>query len=63
VAHQLTVIAHDVFVSGFIDAMKSTFVVPISVLAFTAVTTLLIRRVPQAAARAEIAEEVQAAAV
>jgi EmrB/QacA subfamily drug resistance transporter len=44
VAQQLTVLAHDVFVSGFIDAMKSTLVVPISVLAFTAVTTLLIKR-------------------
>jgi EmrB/QacA subfamily drug resistance transporter len=62
VAHQLTAIAHDVFVSGYIDAMKATFVVPVSLLAFTAVTTLLIRRRPQAAARTEIAEEVQAAA-
>ncbi|MFI5283962.1 MAG: DHA2 family efflux MFS transporter permease subunit [Candidatus Dormibacterales bacterium] len=61
-AHQLTVIAHDVFVSGFIDAMKVTFVLPISVLAFTAVTTLLIRRVVRPA-RAEITDEVQAAAV
>ncbi len=44
VQHQLTVLAHDVFVSAYIDAMKSTLVVPIAFLAFTALTTLLIRR-------------------
>ncbi len=44
VQHQLTVLAHDVFVSAYIDAMKSTLVVPIAFLAFTALTTLLIKR-------------------
>jgi EmrB/QacA subfamily drug resistance transporter len=47
-AHQLTVLAHEVFVSAFIDAMKSTFVVPVVFLALTALTTLLIRRRPRA---------------
>jgi EmrB/QacA subfamily drug resistance transporter len=63
VAHQLSAIAHDVFVSGYIDAMKNTFVVPIAFLAFTAVTTLLIKRRPrQAAAVEQPAEEMRAAA-
>ncbi len=44
VAAQLTRIAHDVFVSAYIDAMKSTLVVPVLFLAFTALTTLLIKR-------------------
>jgi len=38
------VIAHDVFVSGYIDAMKQTFVLPIAFLVLTAFTTLLIKR-------------------
>lgn len=44
VAHQVSVLAHDVFVSAFIDAMKSTLIVPIAFLAFTALTTVLIKR-------------------
>src|SRR5229473_2064490 len=44
VQHQITALAHDVFVSGYIDAMKATLVVPIAFLAMTALTTLLIRR-------------------
>ena len=44
VQHQISALAHDVFVSGFIDAMKLTLYVPLAVLAFTALTTLLIRR-------------------
>src|SRR6267378_1164312 len=44
VQHQIAALAHDVFVSGYIDAMKATLVVPIAFLAFTALTTLLIRR-------------------
>ena len=48
VAHQLTTLAHDVFVSAFIDAMKGTLVVPIAALAITALTTLLIKRTPRA---------------
>ena len=70
VAQQLTALAHDVFVSGFIDAMKNTLVVPIAFLAFTALTTLFIqrRKRPAAAeseeARDEVArDEVAAAAV
>src|SRR6266700_3939314 len=44
VAHQIAALAHDVFVSAYIDAMKATLVVPIAFLAFTALTTLLIKR-------------------
>jgi EmrB/QacA subfamily drug resistance transporter len=52
VAAQLTRIAHDVFVSAYIDAMKSTLVVPVLFLAFTALTTLLIKRRQRPAAQA-----------
>ena len=63
VAQRIAAIAHDVFVLGYIDAMKATFIVPIVFLAFTALTTVFIRRRPRAAA-AEPAdrEEVRAAA-
>jgi EmrB/QacA subfamily drug resistance transporter len=64
VAHQLSVIAHDVFVTGYIDAMKQTFVIPIAFLLFTALTTLLVKRTPRAAAvqpAEEPREEVRAA--
>ena len=44
VARQLTALAHDVFVTGYIDAMKPTLVVPIAVLALTALSALLIKR-------------------
>src|SRR3984893_12613743 len=44
VTHQIAALAHDVFVSAFIDAMKSTLIVPIAFLFLTAVTTLLIKR-------------------
>ena len=44
VAHQIAALAHDVFVTAYIDAMKATLVVPITFLAFTALTTLLIKR-------------------
>jgi EmrB/QacA subfamily drug resistance transporter len=37
-------LAHDVFVTGYIDAMKMTLIVPILFLAATAMTTLLIKR-------------------
>jgi MFS family permease len=63
VAQQLQAIAHDVFVTAYIDAMKATFVVPIAVLALTAASTLLIkrrRRVPQAVPQEE--REVETAA-
>jgi len=64
VAHQISVLAHDVFVSAFIDAMKSTLIVPIGFLAFTALTTVLIkRRQPPAQKASEIQpEELRAAA-
>src|SRR5882672_2903075 len=52
VAAQLSTVAHDVFVSGYIDAMKSTLVVPVLFLAFTALTTLLIKRRQRPAAQA-----------
>ena len=61
---QLAAIAHDVFVSGYIDAMKTTFILPIVFLAFTALTTLLIKRRPRAKVAAPVAEreEVRTAA-
>jgi EmrB/QacA subfamily drug resistance transporter len=63
VAHQLATLAHDVFTSAFIDAMKGTLVVPIAFLALTALSALLIRRTPRAAqAEAAPREEVRAAA-
>ena len=52
VAAQLSRIAHDVFVSAYIDAMKSTLVVPVIFLALTALTTLLIKRRQRPAAQA-----------
>jgi hypothetical protein len=57
VAQQITAIAHDVFVTAYIDAMKTTLVLPIAFLAFTALTTLLIRRRAQGATRAAAEEE------
>ena len=64
VARQLTALAHDVFVTGYIDAMKPTLVVPIAVLALTALSALLIqRRQRPAVQRPESAsEELTAAA-
>jgi hypothetical protein len=64
VQHQLSVLAHDVFVSGYIDAMKGTLVVPIAFLAFTALTTLLIkgRKRPAASEGVPAQEKVAAAA-
>jgi EmrB/QacA subfamily drug resistance transporter len=62
VAQQLNSLAHDVFVSGYIDAMKNTLVLPIAFLAFTALTTLLIRRRPREATQQQPAEEIRAAA-
>jgi hypothetical protein len=44
VRQQLTTLAHDVFVSGYIDALKETLVVPIAVLFLTAFSALLIKR-------------------
>src|SRR5450759_2445098 len=62
VASQISALAHDVFVSAYIDAMKSTLVVPIFFLAFTAITTLLIRRRPRVQQAEAPQEEVRAAA-
>jgi EmrB/QacA subfamily drug resistance transporter len=62
VAHQLSAIAHDVFVSAYIDAMKTTFILPVAFLGFTALTTLLIQRRARPTAVEEPREEVQAAA-
>ena len=64
VAAQLSRIAHDVFVSAYIDAMKNTLVVPVIFLALTALTTLLIkrRRRPAEQAVEAPAEEFQKAA-
>jgi EmrB/QacA subfamily drug resistance transporter len=44
VARQLTSLAHQVFVSAYIDALKQTLVLPIAVLALTAFSALLINR-------------------
>ena len=64
VAQQLTALAHDVFVSAYIDALKQTLVLPIVVLALTAFSALLIkRRARQPAQQVERAsDEVRAAA-
>jgi EmrB/QacA subfamily drug resistance transporter len=62
VAGQINALAHDVFVTGYIDAMKSSLVVPVAFLAFTAVTTLLIKRRPRAQQVEAPHEEVRAAA-
>jgi len=64
VAHEISALAHDVFVSAFIDAMKSTLIVPIAFLALTALTTVLIRRRrPPAQQTAEVrSEELRTAA-
>jgi EmrB/QacA subfamily drug resistance transporter len=62
VAQQISTLAHDVFVSAFIDAMKSTLVVPIAFLGFTALTTLLIKRRPTAQREESARDEVRAAA-
>src|SRR5712692_9500400 len=68
VQQQLAALAHDVFVSGYIDAMKTTLLVPIAFLGFTALTALLIRRRARPAASQglpaqEEKEKVAAAAV
>jgi EmrB/QacA subfamily drug resistance transporter len=63
VAQQITALGHDVFVSAYIDALKPTLVVPIVVLAITAVTALLIKRRRQPAmVKGEPASEELAAA-
>ena len=64
VAHQLAAVAHDVFVSAYIEAMHATFIVPIVFLAFTALTTTLIKRRARPASAQETPqqEEVRAAA-
>ncbi len=62
-AAQITGLAHDVFVSGFIDAMRTTFVVPIVFLLLTAFSALLIQRRSRTAAAQEAPkEEIRAAA-
>ena len=62
VQQQLTALAHDVFVSAYIDAMKQTLVLPIAVLVFTAFTALLIRRRARVQTEETAREEVRAAA-
>jgi MFS family permease len=54
VAAQLTSLAHQVFVSAYIDALKQTLVVPIAVLALTAFSALLIRRYERPAVQKEV---------
>ena len=55
VKQQLAALFHDVFVSGYIDALKMTLIVPILFLALTALTTLLIKRRARVAAQATVA--------
>ena len=43
-AHQLQAIAHDVFVYGYLDAMRVTLVVPILAIALGAISCLAVRR-------------------
>jgi EmrB/QacA subfamily drug resistance transporter len=64
VAQQLTALAHDVFVTGYIDALKQTLVLPIVVLALTAFTALLIKRRARQVAQEyqRVSDEVTAAA-
>jgi EmrB/QacA subfamily drug resistance transporter len=63
VAQQINSLAHDVFVSGYIDALKPTLVVPIAVLAVTALSALLIKRRKRSAVdQGETAPEELAAA-
>src|ERR1700704_4272291 len=63
VRQQLVTLAHDVFVSGYIDALKQTLVVPIAVLFLTAFSAFLIkRRQRPAAEQAEPASQERAAA-
>jgi EmrB/QacA subfamily drug resistance transporter len=64
VAQQISAVAHDVFVTAYVDAMKATLVVPIAFLALTALTTLLIKRRARPAEQQPVRqeEEVRAAA-
>jgi EmrB/QacA subfamily drug resistance transporter len=64
VAQQLTSLAHDVFVTAYIDALKPTLVVPIAVLALTALSAVLIKRRKKSAVEQDepAAKEVAAAA-
>jgi EmrB/QacA subfamily drug resistance transporter len=63
VAHQLATLAHNVFVTAYIDAMKATLAVPIAFLFFTALTTVFIKQQPRAAQpQAAEREELRAAA-
>jgi len=62
VAEQLQAIAHQVFVSAYIDAMKTSFEVPIAALAITALSTLLIKRRKRAAQALPEERQVETAA-
>lgn len=53
---RLAAIAHDVFVSGYLDAMKHTFVVPITFLVLTLLTATLIKRRPRTEVPVQTAE-------
>ena len=64
VAQQLTSLARDVFVTAYIDALKPTLVVPIAVLALTALSALLIKGYQRPVVQVEesVSEGVAAAA-
>jgi EmrB/QacA subfamily drug resistance transporter len=63
VAQRLTALAHDVFVSGYIDALKQTLVVPIAVLSLTAFSALLIKRIQRPVVQREESRSEEVAAV
>ena len=60
VAQQVNEVAHAVFVSAYIDAMKTTFILPIAFLALTALTTLLIKRRKRVAVETPVAPQEEA---
>lgn len=43
-AHQIQVVAHDVFVYGYIEAMHATLLVPIAALCLAMLSCTMIRR-------------------
>jgi EmrB/QacA subfamily drug resistance transporter len=53
-AHQLATLAHDVFANGFVDAMRPTLILPITVIVLAALAALGARGRPAAAATAGV---------
>jgi EmrB/QacA subfamily drug resistance transporter len=57
VLHQLQAVAHEVFVSAFVDAMRPTLLVPVVVLALGAASCLAIKRRREAGPRQAVEPE------